>query len=155
MKSSSNINYDFAWKPISKCQKTIQSEYTDLDMIYDIKYYYYQPFNHRNENILIIDPNNKASLGCSIRCMYNHPNSEYFECIGMGYKGLSGALITNSQNNNFLGLFVRRISYLGTSSFTNINNSNTNSNYTKIPRGYIIPTNVISKLIYNSKSTNI
>lgn len=39
----------------------------------------------------------------------------------MDWRGLSGALITNTKTNNFLGLFTKRISYLGINQ-TNISN---------------------------------
>ena len=152
-KPSSNIKMDFSFKPISKYEKTIKVEQTNPDMIYDIKYYFYQPYNHIGQNICEQNPMSKPSLGYGCGCMYQHPGTEYFESIGMGWRGLSGALITNAKTNNFLGLFTRRISYLG------INQSNVSSNLKtdnyRIPRGFVIPTNVIYQMIYHSRLTKI
>ena len=158
-KPISNIKMDFAFKPISKYEKTIYTEQTNPDMIYDIKYYFYQPYNHIGQNICEQNPIAKPSLGSGYGCMYQHPGTEYFESIGMGWRGLSGALITNAKTNDFLGLFTRRISYLGvnntnTQDIINTTNNSISDNH-KIPRGFIIPTNVINQIIYNSKLTKI
>lgn len=148
-KPISNIKMDFAFKPISKYEKTITAELTSTDVIYDIKYYFYQPYDHIGQNICEHNPKAIPSLGCGYGCMYQHPGTEYFESVGMGWRGLSGALITNAETNNFLGLFSRRISYLG------VNQTNISTDNYKVPRGFIIPTNVIYQMIYNSKLTKI
>lgn len=72
----------------------------------------------------------------------------------MGWRGLSGALITNAKTNNFLGLFTRRISYLGTSPLNTMSSNFTTDNH-KIPRGFVIPTNVIYQMIYHLRLTKI
>lgn len=152
-KPTSNIKMDFAFKPISKYEKTINIEQSNPDMIYDIKYYFYQPYNHIGQNICEHNPMLRPSLGSGCGCMYQHPGTEYFESVGMGWRGLSGALITNAKTNNFLGLFTRRISYLGINQ-TNIS-SNLETDKYRIPRGFVIPTNVIYKIIYHSGLTKI
>lgn len=143
-KPTSNVKMDFAFKPISKYEKTIKIEQTNPDMIYDIKYYFYQPYNHIGQNICEQNPMSKPSLGYGCGCMYQHPGTEYFESIGMGWRGLSGALITNAKTNNFLGLFTRRISYIGINQ-TNVSVNLETDNH-RIPRGFVIPTNVIYHL---------
>lgn len=152
-KPSSNIKMDFAFKPISKYEKTITTEQTNSNMIYDIKYYFNQYYNHIGQNICVMNPMAKPSLGCGCGCMYQHPGTEYFESVGIGWRGLSGALITNAETNNFLGIFIRRISYLGANQNNVLTNLETD-NY-KVPRGFVIPTNVIYQIIYHSELTKI
>lgn len=153
LKPTSNIKMDFAFKPIYKYEKTINIEQTNPNMIYDIKYYFYQHYNHIGQNICEQNLMSKPSLGCGCGCMYQHPGTEYFESVGIGWRGLSGALITNSKTNNFLGLFTRRISYLGINQ-TNASANLETENY-RIPRGFILPTNKIYQMIYHSRLTKI
>ena len=81
----------------------------------------------------------------------NHIDGEYFEAIGMGFRGMSGAAITNLNSDKFLGLFVRRIGNLG----TNLEDSTIQTETTGVSRGFIMPMSQIKKIIYSSESVKI
>lgn len=64
---------------------------------------------------------------------------------------MSGAAITNLKSDKFLGLFVRRISNLGTSP----SDSTLNTELTGVSRGFIMSTRQIEQIIYSSKSIKL
>jgi len=141
-----NLKYDLAWKPISKYSSAIDSEYLDINQIYHTNYFYYQPYNWKQEKT-----KSSYSLGCANTIIYSSPETEYFEAIGIGWRGLSGAIITNIYSTKFLGLFIRRIGNLGISQ----SDSTIQTEMTGVSRGFIIPTKQIEKIIHLEPSLKI
>jgi hypothetical protein len=72
-----NLMYDIAFMPLDNNSLVIKSKYLDLQKIYKIKYYYYQPYDYNNDKLLI----DKYQLGCGENIIYNSPNTECFEGI--------------------------------------------------------------------------
>lgn len=133
----------------------MQSDFVDPDYIFKTNYFYYQPYNYENNKV----SKSNYSLGCGQTVIYKSPydninnekNGDYFEAIGMGFRGMSGATITNLKSDKFLGLFVRRISNLG----TNISDSTIHTETAGVSGGFIMPVGQIKKLIYFSNSVKI
>lgn len=152
-----NLLYDLAWKPIGKNSQTIQSDFVDTTHIYKTNYFYFQPYDYRNIKV----SKSNYSLGCGQTIIYKSPcdntfknnknEGDYFEAIGMGFRGMSGAAITNLKSDKFLGLFVRRIGNLG----TNLEDSTIQTETTSVSRGFIMPVNQIEKIIYSSDFVKI
>lgn len=151
-----NLLYDIAWKPIGKNSQSIQSDFIDSNRVYKTNYFYYQPYDYASIKI----SKSNYSLGCGQTVIYKSPldnrttnnkNDEYFEAIGMGFRGMSGAAITNLKSDKFLGLFVRRIGNLGTVT----TDSTLNTETIGVSRGFIMGTKQIEKIIYSSKSIKI
>lgn len=149
---------DLAWKPISKNSQTIKSDYIDPEQIYRVKYFYYQPYDFANIKL----SKQNYSLGCNETIIYKCPsnnlanannknNREYFEAINMGFRGMSGAIVTNQQANKFLGLFLRKIGNLG----TNPSDSTIQTEMVGVSRGFIMPTKQIENIIYLSDSVQV
>jgi hypothetical protein len=149
---------DLAWKPIcKKNSQTIKSVYIDPEQIYYVKYFYYQPYDF--DGIKVSKQN--YSLGCNQTIIYKCPSNnisnisnikdEYFEAINMGFRGMSGTIITNQKANKFVGLFVRRIGNLG----TNPSDSTIQTEMVGVSRGFVIPTKQIENIIYLSDSVQI
>ena len=151
---------DLAWKPIGKNSQTINSVYIDSEQIYKVKYFYYQPYDFNNIKV----SKQNYSLGCNQTIIYKCPSNnisnitnitnikdEYFEAINMGFRGMSGAIVTNQQANKFLGLFVRRIGNLGIS----LLDSTIKTEMTGISRGFIMSTKQIENIIYLSDCKKI
>ena len=154
--SNYNLLYDLAWKPIEINSHTIKSEQINSKQIYKVNYFYFQPYDYQNNKV----SKSNYSLGCGQTviykspCEYNNDNNnknEYFEAIGMGFRGMSGAAITNLKSNKFLGLFVRRIDNLGIKQ----DDSTIQTETTGVSRGFIMSTKQIEKIIYSSKSIKI
>jgi hypothetical protein len=150
--SKYNLLNDLAWKPIGKNSQTIQSGFVDSTHIYKTNYFYFQPYDYGGFKV----SQSNYSLGCGQTVIYKSPwnnnkNAEYFEAIGMGFRGMSGAAITNLKSDKFLGLFIRKIGNLG----TNLSDSTIQTETTGVSRGFIIPIHQIKKLIYSSKSIKI
>ena len=151
-----NLLNDLAWKPIEKNSQTIQSGLIDSTHIYKTNYFYFQPYDYGGFKV----SKSNYSLGCGQTVIYKSPldnstannkNAGYFEAIGMGFRGMSGAAITNLKSDKFLGLFVRKIGNLG----TNLADSTIQSETTGVSRGFIMGTKQIEKIIYSSKSIKI
>ena len=153
--SEYNLEYDLAWKPIEYKNKSLNSsletEFVNPEQIYDIKYYYYQPYNF--DGIKISKAlNDSWSLGCGSGNMYQSPGIKFgFESIWMGFRGMSGAIVTNQYSNKCVGMFVRTIKNLGTVK----TDSTVQTELNGIPRGFIMSTNMIVQIITQSESEKI
>ena len=146
--SGYNLLYDLAWKPISSKEHTIKcSPNIKLNHIIGINYYFYQPYDWAGNKINF----NQYSLGSGSGQMYQSPGLKYFESIGMGFRGMSGAIVLDNKTNKFAGLFIRKISNLG----TNLRDSTIQTDLTGVSRGFIMPPDIIKKIIYDSGSTKI
>ena len=157
-----NLLYDLAWKPILNNSESIQSEQINSEQIYKVNYFYFQPYDYNSIKVSKFN----YSLGCGQTVIYKSPRddnddndnndnndnkNEYYEAIGMGFRGMSGAAITNLKSNKFLGLFVRKIGNLGIKQ----DDSTIQTETTGVSRGFIISTKQIEKIIYSSKSIKI
>ena len=69
----------------------------------------------------------------------------------MGFRGMSGAIVTNLMCDKFLGLFIRKVVNLG----TNQSDSTIKTELTGVSRGFIMPVKQIEKLIYSSDSVKV
>jgi hypothetical protein len=151
--SNYNLLYDLAFKPIENKSQSIQSESIDPDQIHNINYFYYQPYDW---NSIKVSKQN-YSLGCAQAIIYKSPdnnfgdNDVYFEAINIGFRGMSGAIVTNLESDKFLGLFVRRISNLG----TNQSDSTIQTELVGVSRGFVMPLRQIEKIIYSSDCVKI
>ena len=83
--------------------------------------------------------------------MYQSPGTKYFESIGIGFRGMSGALITNTNSSNVLGIFIRKVNNLG----TNQNDSTLDTEMIGVSRGFIMPSNIIQDNILSKKNIQI
>jgi hypothetical protein len=155
--SEYNLLYDLAWKPIGKNSQSIQSELVEskLTQVHKINYFYYQPYDYNGIKV----SKQNYSLGCGQAIIYKSPNNhnslnnnnEYFEAINMGFRGMSGAIVTNLESDKFLGLFIRKIGNLG----TNLSDSTIQTELVGVSRGFIMPVRQIEKLIYSPNTIKI
>lgn len=135
------LMYDIAYMPLDTNSLVMKSKHIDEKKIYKINYYYYQPYNYTGKKIL----NNKYQLGCGQNIIYNSPETECFEGIGFGFRGMSGSAITDIKTNYFIGLFIRKISNLG----INFVDSTLQTEMNGVSRGFVMPIKYIEKMIYS------
>ena len=69
----------------------------------------------------------------------------------MDFRGMNGAIVTNLESDNFLGLFIRKIGNLG----TNLSNSTIQTELVRVSRGFIMPVRQIEKIIYSPDTIKI
>lgn len=138
---------DIAFMPLDNNSSVIKSKHIDINKIYKINYYYYQPYDYTNNKLQI----NKYQLGCGQTIIYNSPNTECFEGLNFGFRGMSGAAITDSYSNKFVGLFVRKISNFG----INEKDSTLQTEMTGVSRGFVMSIKYIENIIYSNDSVKI
>lgn len=138
---------DLAFMPLDNNSSAIKSNYIDLNAMYKIKYYYYQPYDFNNVKLQI----EKYQLGCGENIIYNCPNTECFEGINFGFRGMSGAAITNTKSDKFIGLFIRKISNLGTNNI----DSTLETEMIGVSRGFVMPIKYIENIIYHGDNIKI
>lgn len=78
----------------------------------EIKFYFYQPFSHTGKI------SKYATLGRVDGVIYKSPESDLYETIGIGFRGMSGALCINNKKK-VSGMYIRRGEDLG------VDNNNT------------------------------
>lgn len=129
-KDSMKIQNDFAW---AQMHKPTNDYFTETSMSLsdpiDGNFYFNQPFDMNG--VLTKAP----TLGKVRGIIYPSPNSKFLESIGIGFKGMSGAVCTDDKNN-LIGMFIRRGADLGT-----YKNEILIKNGSKLPmrRGIVIP----------------
>ena len=133
--------------PLDDNSSVIKSKHIDINKIYKINYYYYQPYDYDNNKLQI----NKYQLGCGKTIIYNSPNTECFEGINFGFRRMSGAAITDCYSNKFIGLFIRKITNLG----INDRDSTLQTEMIGISRGFVIPMKYIENIIYSKDNVKI
>lgn len=138
---------DIAFMPLDNDSLAIKSKYIDEKKIYKIYYYYYQPYDHNNNKLKI----DKYQLGCGGNIIYNCPNTQCFEGLNFGFRGMSGAAITDIYSNKFVGLFIRKICNLG----TNKMDSTLQTDVTGVSRGFVMPVKYIENVIYSNDNIKI
>lgn len=143
-----DLLYDLAWKPIPKNIQTIETTHIDLEEIYQVQYYTYQPYDFDGNKVKV--KSNSYVMASGNTTIYNSPGTECFESIGIGYRGMSGAIVLGT-NNTFVGLFIRKIKNLG----TELKDSTLLTETIGTSRGFIMPVGWIEKIIYDSETTRI
>ena len=138
---------DIAFMPLDNNSLVIKSKYIDINKIYKINYYYYQPYDYANNKLQI----DRYKLGCGQTIIYNCPNTECFEGINFGFRGMSGAAITDSYSNKFIGLFIRKITNLG----INDRDSTLQTEMIGVSRGFVMPVKYIENIIYSNDNIKI
>jgi hypothetical protein len=138
-KNTLHIKDDFAW---AKLPSILSDEYLSETLLslsdpIDGNFYFNQPF----------DMNGRLSkaptLGKVKGIVYPSPGSTFLESIGIGFRGMSGAVCVDDKND-LIGMFVRRGVDLGThKSEILIKNGST----LPMRRGIIIPTTEMLKHI--------
>ena len=131
--NTNNILYDLAWKRIECNGLSLHS--FDQDDIIKCNFYFYQPYdylgNKTNDNI----------LGCIDAFIYQSPTIIFFESVNIGFRGISGSCVINS--DKFVGLFIRRCTNLGIDSKASTLNTEMNG----VSRGLIMTHYIISSII--------
>lgn len=64
---------------------------------------------------------------------------------------MSGSAITDIKTNYFIGLFIIKISNLG----TNVNDSTLQTEKIGVTRGFVIPVKYIEKIIYSNDNIKL
>ncbi len=142
-----NLMNDIAFMPLYDNSRVIKSKHIDINKIYKINYYYYQPYDYNNNKLQI----DRYQLGCGQTIIYNSPNTECFEGINFGFRGMSGAAITDSYSNKFIGLFIRKICNLG----INEKDSTLQTEMSGVSRGFVMPVKYIENIIYSNDNIKI
>lgn len=140
------IKDDFAWAKVKLDHKNshennyFSETILPLDEPIDGNFYFNQPY----------DMNGKLcrnyNLGKVKGTVYPSPKSSFLESIGIGFRGMSGAICVDD-DNGLIGMFVRRGHDLGT--YTNTTLLQTGST-SPIRRGIIIPPSEMLKHIENN-----
>jgi len=166
-----NLLYDLAWKPISKYSQTFESTHIPIKQIQDVRFYYYQPYDYNGNKVnsksyslgstcttIYQSPSKEACFAGPLRSLIKNPNifnqgpdSEYFEAVNIGWRGLSGAAVTTTDTSSsmqFIGLFIRRIGNIGIEK----SDSTLQTEMTGVSRGFIMPTKIIEKIIFSNRS---
>ena len=142
-----NLMYDIAFMPLDNNSLVMKTKYLDFKKIYKIKYYYYQPYDYDGYKLQI----DRYQLGCGENIIYNCPNTECFEGINFGFRGMSGAAITDTNSNKFIGLFIRKICNLGINKI----DSTLNTEMMGVSRGFVMPIKYIENIIYSNDNIKI
>lgn len=154
-----NLENDFAWAHISKPSYYFKSiEYCFHEHI-EGNFYFNQPFDYENKL------QSNAILGKISGTLYNSPNSDLFECLNVGFKGMSGAICLDN-NHRMIGLFARRGQDLGMAtcsltqlSIDKIDQSNLDKDIAKsvmtMSRAIIIPPSIMLKHINSKENINV
>jgi len=138
---------DIAFMPLDNNSSVIKSKYIDINKIYKINYYYYQPYDYANNKLLI----DRYQLGCGQTIIYNCPNTECMEGLNFGFRGMSGAAITDSYSNKFIGLFIRKIGNLGINKI----DSRLDTEMIGVSRGFVMSVKYIENIIYSNDNIKI
>ena len=132
------IQHDFAWTKLNNDGTNNYLEETKFTLTdpVDVNFYFNQ----------LYDINGKCSdytsWGKIKGVVYPSPNSLLLESIGIGFKGMSGAVCTD-ENNNLVGMFIRRCGDLGKSN----NYVPSDHNISSMCRGIIMPSSEMIKHI--------
>ena len=143
-KETESIQNDFAWAKIAKIaniSNPTNDYFTETSLSLsdpiDGNFYFNQPFNMNGHLTKF------PTLGKVKGVVYPSPNSNYLESIGIGFRGMSGAVCADDANN-LIGMFVRRGTDLGThKNETLIKNGST----LPMRRGIVIPPSEMIKHI--------
>lgn len=139
--------FDIAWKHIDDKSEDVLYPQKNIGEIENTQFYFLQPrdFNGNMTNDYV--------LGSMTRTVYKSPNSDLYEGLNVGFRGMSGAICINPKfPNTYLGLFVR----LGKNLGWNFNASTLEMHETKeITRGLIMTNKQIEKIILNYDSVEL
>lgn len=132
--------YDLAFIEIDKnYMKTINlDKATSLSSIPNANFYFYQSYDYKG------DKTNDFSLGQLNGILYKSPTIDYYECLNVGFRGMSGSIVTNK--NKCIGIFIRTGTNLG----VNKSDSTIEMDLLKINamrRGLIMPSHKIIEII--------
>ena len=135
-----DILYDFAFSEIDSSRALdCYNVHSDTS----VKFYFYQPFTYSGQM------GKEASLGRIDGVIYKSPDSDLFETIGIGFRGMSGALCIN-KNIGVVGMYIRRGEDLGIDRghtyISQVTNGLSLSNLA-ISRGMIMPPKLMIKHI--------
>ena len=159
--SNGSIENDLAWAKLDKSDyyfsvgtnmlNNEQNNEQNNEPI-DVQFFFNQPYDYKGKLL------KTASFGKVNGVAYASPNSEMLEALNIGFKGMSGAIAVNN-NNDLIGMFVRRGVSLGVGDQTTVDptiqvTEQLAPQSMTLSRGMIIPSNVIAKLI-NSPSVSI
>lgn len=145
-----NIYNDICWKEI-KNNDLQHFESTDqcLEDPIDVSLYFHQPHSYDGKI------KSMASVGKIRTCVYESPNSKMLECVGVGFRGISGAVCVDN-STNIIGMLIRRGVDLGIHHVNLSNNIQTFSkNMSTVPRSIIMPLSIMHKHINNTKIEEI
>lgn len=144
---SNDILYDLAWKKLSWNEPGLYSYPTDLSNIVKCNFYYYQPYNYKG--VLT----NEYNIGCIDGYVYKSPEIDYYESINVGFRGMSGAIVTipGCNINNFIGMFIRKCENIG----MDLNASTIKTETNGISRGLIMPHFIIDNIIKENNALSL
>jgi hypothetical protein len=130
--------HDLAWIESTLSKYHLLPWKNDIG-IKKVDFYFKQPRDHTGTMT------NDYQLGSMSGTIYRSPNSILYEAIGIGFRGMSGAICSNDKLS-FAGMFVRLGSNLG----SDPNASTLQMHETKeIKRGLIMSASTIESMILN------
>lgn len=97
---------DLAWVEVGNSQDSLSLK-TEIEKFpFEVNIFTRQPYNSKGEKY-----KNDASFAGICGVIYQSPEDVY-EILGVGFKGMSGAVVVEKDATNFVGMFVRRAKYL-------------------------------------------
>lgn len=87
-----SVETDFAWAILNedKDDDSLQVSLTNIDYPKDATFYFKQPYDSRG------NMTNVPTLGAMKGLLYPSPASSMLECLGTGFRGMSGSLERNA-----------------------------------------------------------